>query len=318
MGKSVTPTVEGGLLVAITVILGLLTAYVPILGIFVDFFFAVPIAILTARQGAGKGISALFVTFVLLSMLIGPLFSLRICMSMGFCAVALGWCVRKNFNAVRIFFTTLVVASAAQVASIALASFVMDADIIDMQIKMLRESFDESFRFYESMGVDKAQITQAQANTDVLLKILVFLIPSLLMFAALVNAAAIYLASQWIFPKLGMKLPEMPAFCEWHFPSLFFYTAVVGVLSLYWGATRAWTGIYEIALNLLCMSLIIGFVQGLAILSALANHFKFSKIIRGLMYALVVLTPFLLQFTAIFGLVDTIFDYRKKFLSGGR
>ncbi|MBR3746983.1 MAG: DUF2232 domain-containing protein, partial [Selenomonadaceae bacterium] len=180
MNRNITPTIESGLLVAITVILGLVTVYVPILGMIVDFFFAVPSAVLTARQGAGKGLSALFVASILLSMLISPLFSLRLCLSVGICGVALGWCVRKNFNAVKIFFTTLIVASAAQVVSIALLSVVLDVNLIDTQLKMVRESFDESFQMYESMGVDKNRIAEAQTNLDAGFKILVFLIPTLL------------------------------------------------------------------------------------------------------------------------------------------
>ena len=318
MNKNITPTIEGGLLVAITVILGLVTVYVPLLGMIVDFFFAVPSAVLTARQGAGKGLSALFVSFVLLSLLISPLFSLRLCLSVGLCGVALGWGVRKKFNAVRIFFTTLVVASAAQVLSIALLSFVMDVNLIDTQIKMVRESFDESFQFYESMGVDKARIAEAQTNLDAGFKVLVFLIPTLLMLSALLNTAAVYLTSQWIFPKLRMKMPKMPPFARWRFPSLFFYTALLGGLSLYWGMTRGWVQIYEIALNVLLLSMIIGLIQGLAIFSALADRFKLSKIVRGVLYVLLFLSPFMLQATAIFGLVDMLLDYRKKISSDGR
>ena len=318
MGKSITPTIEGGLLVAITVILGLMTVYVPLLGIIVEFFFAVPSAVLTARQGIGKGLSALFVAFLLLSMLISPIFSLRLCLSVGLCGVAFGWCVKKNFDAVRIFFMTLVVASAAQVLTIALLSMALDVDLIDMQIKMVRESFDESFQFYESIGVDKARIAETQTNVDAGLKLLAFLIPTILMLAALMNAAAVYLALQWIFPKLRMKLPEMPSFANWRFPVLFFYTTIVSGLGLYWGITRNWTGIYEISLNLLILSLIIGLVQGLSVLSALANRFKLSKIFRGVLCMLLFLSPFMLQATAVLGLADMLFDYRKKFSADGR
>ncbi|MBR4384573.1 MAG: YybS family protein [Selenomonadaceae bacterium] len=318
MNRNITPTIESGLLVAITVILGLVTVYVPILGMIVDFFFAVPSAVLTARQGAGKGLSALFVASILLSMLISPLFSLRLCLSVGICGVALGWCVRKNFNAVKIFFTTLIVASAAQVVSIALLSVVLDVNLIDTQLKMVRESFDESFQMYESMGVDKNRIAEAQTNLDAGFKILVFLIPTLLMLSALLNAAAVYLTSQWIFPKLRMKMPKMPPFAQWRFPSLFFYAAIVGGLCLYWGMTRGWVQIYEISLNVLILSLIIGLIQGFAVLTALANRFKLSTIFRGVMCVLLFLSPFMLQATAILGLVDMIFDYRKKFSSDGR
>lgn len=49
MGRNITPTVEGGLLVAMTLIIGLVSVYIPILGTFAEFFCAVPLAVLTAR-----------------------------------------------------------------------------------------------------------------------------------------------------------------------------------------------------------------------------------------------------------------------------
>ena len=314
--KSITPTIEGGLLVAITVIMGLVTVYVPIIGMFVEFFCAVPLAVLTARQGAGKGISALFVTFILLSMLISPILAVRLALSFGICGVALGWCVRKNFDAIRIFFMTLVVASAAQVVSIGLLIAVMDVNLIDEQIEMVRESFDESFKMYEEMGVDKAQISEAQKQVEPALQLLAFLMPTLLMLTALINAAAVYLTAQWIFPKLQMKIPKLPPFAQWKLPSLFFYTAIIGGLGLYWGFTRGWTEIYEVSLNLLIISMIIGLVQGLALLSFIFDRYKFSKFVRRFLYVIMILNMFLLQLVAITGLLDMLFDYRKKFFEG--
>ncbi len=313
MRKSITPTIEGGLLVAITVIMGLVTVYVPIIGMFVEFFCAVPLAVLTARQGVGKGLSALFVTFILLSMLISPVLAIRLALSFGICGVALGWCVRKNFDAVRIFFATLVVASAAQVVSIGLLIAVMDVNLIEMQIEMVRESFDESFKMYEEMGVDPARIAEAQTQVEPALQVLVFLMPTLIMLTALVNAVAVYLTAQWIFPKLQMKIPKLPPFSEWKLPVLFFYTAIIGGLGLYWGFTRGWTEIYEISLNLLIISAIIGLIQGLALLSFLFDRYNVSKLMRRILYVILILNMFLIQLVAITGLLDMLFDYRKKF-----
>ena len=313
MGKSITPTIESGLLVAITVIMGLVTVYVPIIGMFVEFFCAVPLAVLTTRQGAGKGLSALFVTFILLSMLISPVLSVRLVLSFGICGVALGWCVRKNFDAVRIFFMMLVVASAAQVISIGLLIAIMDVNLIETQIEMVRETFDESFKIYEEMGVDKAQIAEAQKQVEPTLQILVFLMPTLIMLTALINAAAVWLTAHWIFPKLQMKIPTLPPFAHWKLPSLFFYTAIIGGLGLYWGFTRGWTEIYETSLNLLIISAIIGLIQGLALLSYLFDKYKVSKFMRRILYVILILNMFLIQIVAITGLLDMLFDYRKKF-----
>lgn len=312
MRRSITPVIEGGLLVAITVIMGLVTVYVPIFGMLVEFFCAVPLAILTARQGAGKGLTALVVTFILLSILISPLLSTRIALSFGICGVTLGWCVRKNFGAARIFLTTLIVASAAQVLTFMLLIFVMDVNLIETQIELLRESFNESFDMYESMGVEQARINEAKSQVEPALQTLAFLMPTLMMLTALINSIAVWLTAHWIFPKLQMKIPKLPPFAEWQFPALFCYTAIIGGLGMYWGFTRGWTQIYEISLNLLIVSAIIGLVQGFSLLSAILDRYKISKIMRRILYVILLLNMFLLQLVAVTGLVDMIFDYRKR------
>ena len=314
MGKSITPTIESSLLVAITVIIGLVSVYVPIIGMFAEFFCAVPLAVLTARQGAGKGLSALVVTFILLSMLISPILAMRLALSFGICGVVLGWCIRKNFGAVRIFLSTLIVASAAQVLTLALLIVVMDVNLINTQIEMARESFDESFSMYEAMGVEPARINEAKEQVEPILQTLVFLMPTLIMLTALINTLAVWFTAKWIFPKLQMKIPTMPPFAEWRFHVLFFYNAIIGGLGMYWGFTRGWTEIYEISLNLLVVSVIIGLVQGLSLLSFVFDRYKISKFMRRVVYVLLLLNMFFLQLVAITGLVDMLFDYRKRFL----
>ena len=312
MGRNITPTIEGGLLVAITVLLGLVTVYVPIIGMFLEFFSAVPLAVLTARQGAGKGLTALVVTFILLSMLISPMLAVRLVLSFGVCGVALGFCVRKNFNATKIFFVTLIVASAAQIFSLGLLLVIMDVNFIETQIEMVRESFNESFAMYESMGVEKARINEAKAQVEPAIQTMIYLIPTLGMLSALINSVAVWLTAHWIFPKLQIKIPTLPDFAEWKFPALFFYTGVIGGLGMYWGYTRGWTEIYEVSLNLLIISMLVGLVQGLSLLSAIFDRYKISKIMRRIFYVILLLNMFFIQLIAVTGLVDMLFDYRKR------
>ena len=308
MGKSVTPTVESGLLVAITVILGAVSFFIPIFGMFVEFFCAVPLAVLTTRQGVGKGLTATVVSFILLAMLISPIPALRLALSFGLCGVALGWGVRKNFDAIRIFFTLLVVSSAAQVFTLLLLIAVVDANFIDTQIAMLRESFAESFAMYEAMGVDAERIAEAKSQVEPALQTLLLIIPTIMLINALLTAAATWLTAHWIFPKLQMKLPTLPPFAEWRFPVLFFYTATIGGLGLY---------IQMISLNLMLVSGFIGLIQGFALLSALFDRHNVSKFVRRLIYAVLLLNLFFIQLVAITGLIDMLFDYRKKFFRGG-
>ena len=317
MGRNVTPTVEGGLLVAITVIMGLVATFVPLFGMLVEFFCAVPLAVLTARQGVGKGISALVVSFIVLSIFISPLPAIRLALSFGVCGVALGWCVQKNFNAVRIFMTTLMVASAAQVVSLALLLAIMGVNFIDVQIEMMRESFAESFAMYESMGVDPNQIAESKKQVEPMLQTMSMVMPTIIMFTALMNTLAVWFTSKWIFPKLQLKLPTFPDFAEWKFPVLFMYTAAFGAIGMYWGFTHGWTEIEEISLNTLIISMILGLVQGLALLSFIFDRYKVSKLLRRLLYVLILLNMFFAQLVAVTGLLDMLFDYRKKFFTNG-
>ena len=211
----------------------------------------------------------------------------------------------------------MVVASAAQVVSLGLLLAIMDVNFIETQIELVRESFNESFAMYESMGVDKARINEAKAQVEPAIQTLTFLIPTLMMLSALINSVAVWLTSHWIFPKLQMKIPSLPDFAEWKFPSMFFYIGVFGGLGLYWGYTRGWTEIYETSLNLLIISMLIGLVQGLSLLSAIFDRYKISKFMRRIFYVILLLNMFFLQLIAITGLVDMLFDYRKKLFKGG-
>ena len=141
---------------------------------------------------------------------------------------------------------------------------------------------------------------------------MIYLIPTLVMLSALINSVAVWLTAHWIFPKLQIKIPTLPDFAEWKFPALFFYTGVIGGLGMYWGYTRGWTEIYEVSLNLLIISMLVGLLQGLSLLSAIFDRYKISKIMRRIFYVILLLNMFFIQLIAVTGLVDMLFDYRKR------
>ena len=192
----------------------------------------------------------------------------------------------------------------------------MDINLIEEQIEIVNQSFDESFTLYEEMGVEKERIDEAKNMLVPALHTLVLLVPTLILFSALINAVAAYLTAQWIFPKLQMKIPKFPPFAEWKFPPLFMYSTIIGGLGMYWGYTRDWVEIYEISLNLLIISSIVGLIQGLALLSFMFDRWKISKLVRRILYAILLLNAFLFQIVAITGLMDMLFDYRKRFFEG--
>ena len=313
MTSRITPTVEGGLLTAIAVILGLASVYLPILGLFVEFFCAVPIVVLTVRQGAAKGALALIASFLILAMFIGPLLAMRNALSFGICGLVLGYCIEKNFSAVKCFIATLITAFLAQVATIAILMFVMGINVPEIEATTVKETFDETFKLYETMGVDKQTLEQLRGQFDATLELMKYLMPFILALMGLINAVICYLTSKWIFAKLRMKFIEpLPPFAEWKFPKVFLYIVAFSAIGVYWGATREWMTLYTISVNVAFVSTGIGFLQGLAVLSAVADSFNVSKFWRRLLFIVIIFNMLFIEIVAFTGLFDMIFDYRKR------
>ena len=313
MNKNITPTVEGGLLTAIAVILGLAATYLPVVGVVVEFFCPAPFAVLTVRRGVKIGSAALFVSFILLALFLTPLGAGRIALTLNLCGVVLGYCISKNFSTVKSFLATLISAVTSQMLFVIFLATVMDINFADLELSTLKEAFDESFAFYESIGLSQAEINQMREQISKIIELIAYIIPLILTLMALINAVACYLTSKWIFKKLQINfLPELPNFAEWKFPVIFLYIASFAILGLYWGGTREWNLLFTVSLNLTIVSLGVGLVQGYSLLSFLADRYEVSKFWRRAIYIFILLNGLLTQILAFAGLFDMIFDYRKK------
>ena len=311
--SNITPTVESGLVIAIAVILGLASTYLPVIGMFVDFFWALPFAVLSVRLGIQRATYALMATIILLSLFIGPVLTIRLALSFGFTGLALGYALQKNFNAVKVFIFTLMVSFAAQIIAMMILLFVMDINFLETQISMVKESFEQTFALYETIGVDQAEIDQAKSQVEPAIATLSLLMPTLLLLMALINTVICFYTAKWIFPKIGLQISEFPPFSTWRFPVAFFYLMVLALLGLYWGGTRNLSLLYTVSVNANILSLFVGFIQGLSVLSFAANKFDVSKLVRRLIFIVIILNFMLFQIVAFTGLFDMFFDYRRRF-----
>ena len=311
--NNITPTVESGLIAAIAVILGLISTYMPIIGMFVDFFWAVPFAVLTVRLGIRRATYSLIATILLLSLFIGSVLTIRLALSYGLCGLALGFAVQQKFNAVKIFMLTLIVSFAAQIAAVLILMFVMDINFLETQIEMVRESFEQTFSMYETLGVDSAELKQAKEQVEPAIELLSLLMPTLLLIMALINTTACFYTAKWIFPKIGLIIPDFPQFSQWRFPNAFFYLMILALLGLYWGSTRDLQVLYTVSINANILALFAGFIQGMSLLSFAANRLNISKILRRIIFVVIIFNFMLFQIIAFAGLFDMFFDYRSRF-----
>lgn len=314
MNSKVAPLIESGLISAITAIFGMAATYLPVIGMFVEFFCPLPIIILTVRRGLKFGLSAVLVSFLMLLIFMGPILAVRITIMFSLCGLMLGYCLSRGFSAVKCLVPTLIMAFVAQAISILMMSIVMGIDVVEDEVKLLRESFAQSFQVYEDLGVDTATIGYAKNEVEAMIQLIIVLTPIILFLSALANVIVSYFIAKIIFRKLNMKFAEpLPKFTNWRFPIAFLYLAAFSALGLYWGETRTLSVLYFISMNGLFFAVLIGLLQGLSLLSFLADRYKISKFVRRIVFVIVILNFMLAQIIAFAGLFDMIFDYRKFF-----
>ncbi len=311
--NNISPAFESGLVITIAVILGLISIYLPIIGAMVDFFWAVPFTVLSIRSGIKKAALTLCATIILLSFLVGSILTIRLALSFGLAGLALGFAIQNHFGAVKTFMLTLMVSFAAQVLATMILLFAMNVNILDNQIQMVRESFAETFALYESLGVSEMEIEQAKSQIEPAISAMSLLMPTFLLLMALINTAACFYTVKWLLPKIGLQISDFPRFSEWRFPIAFFYLMILSLLGLYWGSTRDLTLLYTVSINANIMALFVGFIQGLAVLSSVADHYEISKLVRRLLFVVLILNFMMFQIVSFVGLFDMYFDYRRYF-----
>lgn len=318
MESKVTPLVEGGLMAALTAILSLASIYLPIAGIFIEFFCAVPIVVLTSRRGWQTGLAAVIVSTLIIFMFTGPFHAIRISLAYGLCGLVLGYCLLRGFGAVKCFVPTLIFAFIGQFVTLSLMAIFMGIDVIGDNQQVIRESFDQSFKIYESMGVDPATIGYSKDMVEKIVQMLTLLTPLIFFFVALINTAAGYLLSKWIFKKLRMKFAApMPDFSQWRFSVSFLYVAAFAILGIYWSETRQIAPLYVICVNVIFFSMILGLIEGLAVISFLVEKYKISKWLYKVFCVFAVMNYMLFLIVAVTGMFDIVFDYRRRLTNGG-
>lgn len=311
--RGVTPVVEGGLLAAGSVILGLMAVYMPILGMAALLLWSVPIAVLTVRQGIGKGIMASIVAGVLMALLIEPVLAFRLVLASAPVGLALGSFIGRGWSGARVFLGSFCISFLAQVLVVGLLFLVMNINVMEVQLSLLKESFEQSFAMYESLGVPQEQIDEARGNVSPALDLVSMLMPLILIIMAALDTAVCYFMTGRILRRIGMKAPELPRFSQWKLPSFFLYLLGFALVGMYWGGTRDIPILYEISLNANLVAMFAGAVQGISLFWYAAERFQLSGFLRWLLLLIIMLNIVFLQIVAFTGLFDMVFDYRKRF-----
>lgn len=310
------PLTESSLLSALTVILALAAVYLPVIGIVAALVWALPIIVLVVRHGLRWGIMAVLVSGIIMALLIEPLLSLRMVISFAPTGLMLGVAFRRQWSGSKTFGLALLVSVVAKLMSLGLLFLVTSVNPLNLEIEAMKGGFDQTFAVYEQMGMDSAALEKSREELARGMEFLSLLLPFVVVIMGLFDTMVGYLVGCRVLRRLGHSVPQLPPFSQWHLPQFFLYLLGFALVGLYWGGTREIKWLYQASMNLNMVAMFAGIIQGLSLMSYVLMRYHVRRVLRLLLYVLVLTGGPLMQILAFTGLFDMVFDYRRRF--GGR
>ncbi len=307
--KSMT---ESGLLAAITVITALIGVYVPLLGTIAILLWPLPILVLEVRHGMKWALMSVLTAGIIMSILIEPMAAIRMVIGFAPPAIALGYGFRNQLPAAKNLMLSLVSAIISMLIAMAMLFYVTEINPFDMQVDMLKESFDITLSAYETMGMTPEQIAESKQQFDMAFNMIALLMPLVIICSGLITTWINFAIGTRVLRRLGYEVSSLPDFDDWHLPKVILYLFAFSLIGLYWGSTRQIDLLYQVSLNVNIMATFAGFIQGIAIISSVLRQ-RVSRWVFWLIAIFVFLNGFMAQIVAFVGLFDMLFDYRKRF-----
>lgn len=313
-GFSTGATSEAGKAVALTVVVGALVGFVPLFGPMLMPVLPLPTAYVTFRRGLGVGAATTFGAGVLSAALTGPGNGMLVFLLAGLVGMIVGLALARKWG----FTTTLLAATvggaAAFAGSTAVAWVLAGLDLAQFE-KLFEDSLVAVAQMYESMGIDPSVVTQASGQLREWFHVLPYLLPSILGVTGLILASATLALVAVVFPHVGERAAAGLAFSRFrlHWSASYGFIGGLGLLvfgpSLWqWGEPARLVG-----LNLFVFFQTLFFIQGLAVAHWLTVTRRHSAGMKAVVYGAALVGQLAVQLTSWAGLLDTWFDYRKRF-----
>ena len=304
---------EGGILAAVMVVLGVVAVYVPFLGILAVLLWPLPAAILIVRHGLRWGVMAVLVAALLTAVLIEPTIGLRLAVAFGPVGLALGAGYRCAHSATRIVTTTMAVSIAAKFAGLAIVFFLTGMEPFSGQLAAMEDSFGQASAMYESLGMSEAQIAAARDTFMQNIAMVRLLLPLVVVTMGLLDTMANFWALGKLLARIGQPVPSLPPFREWRLPSAFLYLFAFSLLGMYWGSTRDLTLLYQVSLNFNMATTLAGLIEGASLYEYVTRRYGWPRIVTTIALFFILFSSFLMPILVFTGLLDTVFDYRKRY-----
>ncbi|MFQ5539797.1 MAG: DUF2232 domain-containing protein [Candidatus Binatia bacterium] len=172
----------------------------------------------------------------------------------------------------------------------------------------LGENLENSLMIYEKAGFSTETIELARERSSQIIEIIIQIMPALAFigFVTIILINLVFISYR--FPEQRSFFFSLSDFREWRSPEPLIWCFILSGFSLF--LPVHW-GLKTLALNILLMSALFYFFQGLAIVAYFFHHKKVPMLLRSVGYVLIALEQFVTLFVVGLGLFDLWGDFRR-------
>lgn len=299
---------EGGVLLAVYVLLLFITVQIPFLGMITFFFLPIPFILVMLKENNSWLFGFLVVASVL-SVIFGTVFSVPLTLFAGAVGIVIGYHLKNDKPVIQMFISTTLTVIACLIIFYSVTIFVAHMNIIEETMTMFEESMNESINTLNALGQPVPGNFEQTIRES--MKMVRILLPSTLVISSMVLSYFMILAAQPFVKRFSNKTMKWPLFRNLRLPkSLLWYYIFVLIATLFIQVDEG--SYFSMAVtNILYILQLFLVLQGVSFIFYVSHVKGWVKAIPIVLVVISLLNPLLLTLVRILGIIDVSLPFRE-------
>jgi len=294
---------------AITTLMALAGLYIPVFGVLVTMFIPLPILFYRLRLGRHQGAMVLVVvTIIVASVMQGrSITSTVFFFELGLAGFVLSELFEMDLTLEKTVAATTGIVLGTGAAMLALYGLLTPNSLWDQLTGYLHNNLQLALDLYRDMEVSPEQIDLLAESMEGILYVMLRIMPAIVVASTLLVVWSNLLVARPLLRNNRLKCPDFGNLNEWRAPERLVWVAILSGIML----LLPHKGVKLLGVNGLIIMMMVYFFQGIAIVSYYFEKKRFPKILRGILYGLIVLQQFVLLLVIAAGFFDLWTDFRR-------
>ena len=288
--------------------------FLPPLGILFSIFCPIPIILAYLYRGKKIGLTCLISITMIILLFINVHLSLVFFVEYGLVAVVMAESIRRNYSVDKIVVFSVGISLLLGGMLIYLFLIAKDINLISFLVEQIKQSVESSINIYRKMGASNSKIENINLYSEKLISAFISSIPAWMAVSSSIGVLLNYMLAKKIWNTyFGESYYfESTDFEKWSANEYLIWLLIFSGIMLLVPVTS----LNAIGLNLLIVSLLVYFYQGIAAVLFYMKKKTFPFFLKVIVYGLIITQPLLLLFVILLGVFDAWVDFRKLKYTG--